>query len=957
MNCNKIIFFAILLNCIIINTNSYAQDNFVLKGKVVDFFNETPLELATIFVEETKQWTVTDKQGNFTIQPIIHRGNYTLKISYYGYKKIKKEIEINNSNLNIIIYLKELNLSLKEVVVVAKKQKLITSSKIEKIAIQHLQPKSISDLLQLVPGNITENPSLSNPKQIKIREIATDNNSALGTAVIVDGVPVSTNANLQVVSTAKSGTGNSAPTVAGRGIDLRDITTENIESIEIIRGIPSVEYGDLTSGAVIVKTKSGKTPLETKFSIDPNTKLFYVGKGILLPNEKGAIFSSLDYTQAYSDKRKKYQGYKRVTGNTGYSNTFFKDTKPLSINVKLAFFKTIDNFKSDAQLKSKEIINSGKTGIRFSFNGKWNLNSKFINNLSYKFSGSYTHQKDYIKELKTVTAGTMPLATSYTNGENEANFIPSEYYSELTIDGKPFSFFSQLTGSTNVAIGKSSNTFKLGLEWSSQGNNGNGKEFDINYPPTINSVNTLRPRSFKDIPNLNKFSSFFEDQFKINLKNTKLTINAGFRATYIPLSKTFYTKGLTTFEPRINNSYQLLNIKNNSFFNDLSIRFGYGMAYKSPTLLHLYPDKAYFDETSFNYYDGNNGSLAVLTTKIIENTSNSKLKPIRNQKKEIGLDIAFKKIKGSITAYYEKQINGLGFSSTPVLFEYKKYTVEGSGKNPFFKSDGVYYYEGNTVVKAAYTLDTTFNYYQKPVNNYKLAKKGIEYNINFGKIDFLKTSFIADGAWFYTKKTTTQNTYKKIYTPYNGKKFPYIAVMPSGEITTRERLNTNIRAITHIPDIKMVVSLVTQIIWFNKTQYRYEDEQGNPLVFVTVNNKKIDVDNVYSYTGDDVTKNVAPTGYIDKAGIYHDFITNNYSKQPFYSMLNNYYNKYFLQESLPPSVQFNLKITKELSDNLNISFTANNFLNMRPYHKLKRSSEYTKRNTPLYFGAEIKFNL
>lgn len=950
------VYMITFLGCMMANTNLHAQGKFVLNGKIIDFLSKKPIELATVFVEETKQWTVTDKQGNFIIKP-IQEGTYTLKISYYGYQKVKKQIEVNQDNIGIIIKLKELNLSLEEVIVVAKKKKLITSSKIEQTAIQHLQPKSISDLLELVPGNVTENPSLSNPKQMKIREISTDNNSALGTAVIIDGVPLSTNANLQVVSTAKSGTANKAPTVATRGIDLRDITTENIESVEIIRGIPSVKYGDLTSGAVIVKTKSGKTPLEVKTSIDPKTKLFYAGKGFLLPNEKGAIYSGLDYTQAYSDKRKKFQGYERITGNIGYSNTFFRSTNPFSVNTKLSFFKTINNFKSDAQLKSKEIVNSGKAGFRFSFNGKWNLNTKIINNLSYNFSGSYTHQKDYIKDLKTITAGTMPLATSYTSGENVANFLPAEYYSKLTIDGKPFSIFAQIIGTTTAKIKNSQNLLKLGLEFSRQGNNGEGKMFDINYPPTINSTSTLRPRPFKNIPDLNKFSLFFEDKLNTSIKNTKLTIKAGVRVTHIPLSKLFYTRGITTFEPRINAKYQLLSLSNNLFFKDLSLRFGYGIAYKSPTILHLYPDKAYFDEPSFNYYDADKKSLAVLTTKIIDNTSNPNLKPIRNEKKEIGLDIKFKKIKASLTAYYEKQINGFGFSSTPVFLKHKDYTVKNLGKKPFLKDDGVYYYEGNNKVKASYVQDTAFHFYKKPVNNYTLVKKGIEYSINFGKINYLKTNIVADGAWFYTKKTTTQNTHKRIYTPYNGKKFPYVAVMPAGEITTRKRLNTNVRAITHIPAIKMVISLVTQIIWLNKIQYRYEDKKGNPLVFATINNKKIDVNNVYNYTGNEVAKNIAPIKYIDRAGNYHNFDINNYNKQPFYSMISNYYDKYFLEEELPPAVQFNLKLTKELSDKLDISFTANNFLNIRPRQKLKRSSGYIKRNTPLYFGAEIKFKL
>ncbi len=47
----------------------------------------------------------------------------------------------------------------------------------------------------------------------------------------------------------------SEQTTAGRGVDLRTVSAGNIESMEVIRGIPSVEYGNLTSGVVIVKTR------------------------------------------------------------------------------------------------------------------------------------------------------------------------------------------------------------------------------------------------------------------------------------------------------------------------------------------------------------------------------------------------------------------------------------------------------------------------------------------------------------------------------------------------------------------------------------------------------------------------------------------------------------------------------------------------------------------------------
>ena len=66
---------------------------------------------------------------------------------------------------------------------------------------------------------------------------------------------------------------------------------------------PSVEYGNLTSGAVIIKTKSGVTPFETKVKLDSYSKMFYAGKGFLLGEKAGAMNLSADYSQSYDDIR------------------------------------------------------------------------------------------------------------------------------------------------------------------------------------------------------------------------------------------------------------------------------------------------------------------------------------------------------------------------------------------------------------------------------------------------------------------------------------------------------------------------------------------------------------------------------------------------------------------------------------------------------------------------------
>ena len=127
-----------------------------------------------------------------------------------------------------------------------------------------------------------------------------------------------------------------------QGVDMRSISTDDIERIEIVRGIPSVEYGNLTSGVVIVKTKSGQTPWEAKAQVDPFSKMVFAGKGFTL-RDGSAINVSADWAQSWSDTRRHYLGYDRVTASAGYS----KQWNRFQLNVKGAFYSNINNRKQD----------------------------------------------------------------------------------------------------------------------------------------------------------------------------------------------------------------------------------------------------------------------------------------------------------------------------------------------------------------------------------------------------------------------------------------------------------------------------------------------------------------------------------------------------------------------------------------------------------------------------------
>ena len=85
----KITFFLFLFVSILAN----AQDYTIL-GKVVDK-NQEPLAGATVLVKETKQGTSSDLKGEFRIS--LKEGNYTIIVSYVGYKTIEQKVALTQS--------------------------------------------------------------------------------------------------------------------------------------------------------------------------------------------------------------------------------------------------------------------------------------------------------------------------------------------------------------------------------------------------------------------------------------------------------------------------------------------------------------------------------------------------------------------------------------------------------------------------------------------------------------------------------------------------------------------------------------------------------------------------------------------------------------------------------------------------------------------------------------------
>ena len=231
-------------------------------------------------------------------------------------------------------------------------------SLINRQAMAHLQPSSFSDLIALLPGFVSKDPQMGEANLIALRQApqatSGDNysTSSLGISFLVDGVPINTSSQLQTTSDSS----RSARLTAGKGVDMRAISTDDIESVEIVRGIPSAEYGDLTSGLVKIKRKSGPSGIEARFKADMQSQLIYVSKGFAMPASDWNINLSASYLDSRIDPRNNRDNFKHVTFSARSNLRRQTSRGKLAWDTSLNYTGTFERDKHDPDLTVNNTI-------------------------------------------------------------------------------------------------------------------------------------------------------------------------------------------------------------------------------------------------------------------------------------------------------------------------------------------------------------------------------------------------------------------------------------------------------------------------------------------------------------------------------------------------------------------------------------------------------------------------
>ena len=907
------LFFILLSSFFTLSAN--AAD---INVTVSDAQTKESIIMGSVSLSPLGQYAVTDYNGKAHIRN-IPQGTYTLTVSYVGYETYTTQVIVKDKNLDMLVKMNEASLMLKEVSVTAKQSAAGTStaSIIGRQAIDHLQASSLADVMQLVPGQLMSDNNLtstanSRPQLRVASDDAYDNTAAFGTTVIIDGVPVSNNGNISTSTTV-----GSDPNV---GTDLRNISADDINEVEVVRGIPSAEYGDLTSGMVIVHSKVGVTPVQIKAKINPAQMNYSVGKGENF-GKAGIFNASFDYAQAWGDPRYKTNSFHRYTGTLGWSY----DINPRwNINTKFRYVMAREwtGDDPDATVEGTD-KNSKNQTISLTHNGRVQVEKFFARTINYTVGVTF-NSIDYTESgFAHLPSGINPIITARETGYYEVPYIrqADNYRTKYYRESRPDNIYAKVNDRFYVEAGKTRQTFKVGVEYHYDWNKGAGSYNEDETHPMYPNADGQRPRAYSDIPGLHQISAYAEDQlvWTINKVN-RLRATFGLRFTAM---QPFSDVATTALSPRLNLSFSLTKW--------LDIRAGIGLNSKTPGINYLYPDKKYSD-TPASPADTETRTQA-WHTQVYEVKFSKNLKNATTTKAELGFDVRLKNGKKlSILGYIDSTPNGFGN-----LTEYFTYPVN--------------YYSSPAMQGNPERTDVIFITTGAVGNTSHSLNRGIELDMDFGTWKAIRTSFYLSGAYQESKTWSTNMNSASLDTRYLPQSYkdagttPFKVVYPNGldnSYSRYRRLVTTLRTVTHIPELAMVASLTTQFVWHN-WQHTYIFDK-DPIGW-------IDTDCQYHNITPDML-----AGYLGMDAKYYEIPPLDQEYVGMYQLLSRSIDTE--TESSPIEWNIQARLTKEFGKVGGFSFYVNNALYYEPFLRgNSHSKTRTQYNNGFSFGAELYFNL
>ena len=962
--------------------------DYVLSGKVVDAGDGQPVEYASILIVESGLWAITDNKGTFTIRN-VKAGKTTLTVQCLGYRKHTWPMTINRDVLDLTLRIQQESLKLEGVTITAKRiqDEATTSYTIGRTTLDNQQILNISDLSTLLPGGKTVNSSLMSDDRLSLRSATQEKgNASFGTAVEVDGMRLD----------------NNAVTDETMAASTRTVSASNIESVEVVTGIPSVEYGDLSNGVVKVNTRKGKSPFIIEGKLNQHTRQIALNKGFDLGGKLGILNTSLEHARSFSDAASPYTAYQRNILSLNYSNTFFQNSAPLTLSV--CVIGNIGGYNSEAD-PDEELDDYKKVRdnvLRGNFQLQWLLGKSWLTNISLSGTFSLSDRKSE-SYTSTASASTQPYIHTREEGYFIADLSPTGYWYVLGYnDSKPTSWSVKLKANNNIRFSVAGKQWLsrllAGVEYAGSKNRGRGTYYDdIRYTPT------WREYRYDQLPAMNNLALYAEE--KLSIPTTRLStfeLTAGLRDDITVIGGSDYGT-VSSLSPRVNSRYVFWRRLRKRWVNELVLHAGWGKSVKLPSFQVLYPSPSYADRLAFaSTSTADNTSYYAYHTLPSQAMYNPDLQWQYTHQTDIGVEMDIKGTRINISAFHHKTFRSYMSTDiyTPMSYLYTPPSaLNGVGismENRRFNIDrqtGIVTVSDVTGAVADRQLTgierRTYAVNDQYVNATPISRYGLEWIVDFAPIKALLTQIRLDGNYYYYKgiddvlyadiplgvnSNMTGNQLYQYVGYYRGSNvtstnYSANAAIANGSLS--RQLNLNLTLTTHIPRIRLIVSARIESSLYNYRRQLSEFTDGTRGIILenssdyfgkpydgSTENKYIALYPEYYSTWDN-TDQLIP--FAEKflwakdndQALYNDLaklvVRSNYPYVMNPNRLSSYYSA-------------NLSVTKEIGDHVSVSFYANNFFNtMKKVHSSQTDLEtslFSSGYVPsYYYGLSLRLKI
>ncbi len=783
------------------------------------------VEGVVVRVEGTSLQAITNPNGLYRLER-VPPGPHILTTEHLGFAPARVRVTVPTSGeIRQDIRIAVQALEVEGIIVTADavsraRGEAATATVIAHDAIRHQTAPSLAGVLELLPGVEMAPPGLGSVQQIALRAVPTSGTggstgsrdlASFGTLIIVDGVPLSNNANLQSLGPRGELSFSSS---AGGGIDLRQIPAATLERVEVIRGVPSARYGDLTQGAIVVDTRAGVLEPEVRVQYDPYT-FEATGLGGWEVGLRQSATVNVDYARTRSMPGITDDYSNRVAGQAAHRYEGGRGTGVLTLDTRLDLYRLEEDLPMNENTRPGFSSQTRETGLRFSHRARRTVRD----GTTFSVTGSLTRLWQRSWTTSGMVRGAMPFTDRMTPGRSEGWFVSGLYDAEARVDGDPWLayFRGEAEGDREWFGGR--HAIRTGVELRREWNSGAGYQFDMEFPPQVsfNGVEGYdRPRAFSSIPALATSSAYFDDRITGSLgRDVGFALQLGLRVDGLHEEGAWLPKLQDlALQPRL--------------WGEISprpwVRFrgGWGTTAKTPSMGDLYPAPQYNDLINVNWYANQpDERLAVLTTYIFDPT-NRNLGFSTASKAEGGVEVEAWGSVLSLVAFQDRIRGGVGALQEPtsLLREFFQVTdsVNGNGIPP-------------EIIEPASSADTVPILVHRPSNFLEMENRGIELTATLAEIPRIRTRVQVQGSWLRTRRWFSEPYFGSAYKFSEfqllaGKaRFPYW----SGVDEVAEKHLLTYRFIHHQPDLGLAITASFQ---HNLRDYRNDVASRDTLAFV-----------------------------------------------------------------------------------------------------------------------------